>query len=91
MRKGGLEPPRPRGHTGLSRVCLPFHHFRVGMIAHREVYCLSVAVGAKEAQVLGPVVVMQPIAMVNLQHQWFAIPMRPEPALLALLGATQFE
>jgi hypothetical protein len=34
---------------------------------------------------------MQPIDVVNLQHQLFAIPMRAEPTLLALLGPTQFE
>src|SRR5262245_61651704 len=28
VRKGGFEPPRPFGHTGLSRVRLPFRHFR---------------------------------------------------------------
>ena len=30
MRKGGFEPPRPFGHTVLSRARLPFRHFRVG-------------------------------------------------------------
>src|SRR5437867_4438278 len=28
VRKGGFEPPCPFGHTGLSRVRLPFRHFR---------------------------------------------------------------
>lgn len=28
VRKGGFEPPRPFGHTVLSRVRLPFRHFR---------------------------------------------------------------
>src|SRR5215813_8271868 len=28
MRKGGLEPPRPHGHTLLRRARLPFRHFR---------------------------------------------------------------
>ncbi len=30
MRKGGFEPPRPFGHTVLSRARLPFRHFRTG-------------------------------------------------------------
>jgi trigger factor len=30
VRKGGVEPPRPFGHTGLSRARLPFRHFRSG-------------------------------------------------------------
>ena len=29
MRKGGVEPPRPLGHTLLRRARLPFRHFRV--------------------------------------------------------------
>ena len=28
VRKGGLEPPRPRGHQLLRLACLPFHHSR---------------------------------------------------------------
>lgn len=28
MREGGVEPPRPLGHTALNRVRLPFRHSR---------------------------------------------------------------
>ena len=31
VRKGGLEPPRPLGHTLLRRARLPFRHFRAGL------------------------------------------------------------
>ena len=44
VRKGGLEPPRPFGHTVLSRARLPLRHSRVAVIAHRKVYRLR-AVG----------------------------------------------
>ena len=29
VRKGGVEPPRPSGHTDLNRARLPFRHLRV--------------------------------------------------------------
>src|SRR5436309_8957179 len=38
VRKGGFEPPRPFGHTVLSRARLPFRHFRVGAALRLQVY-----------------------------------------------------
>src|SRR5207247_2765636 len=38
VRKGGFEPPRPFGHTVLSRARLPFRHFRVGAALRPQVY-----------------------------------------------------
>ncbi len=87
----GDSNPHALRHTGLGRACLPFHHFRIGVVAHREVYRLRVAVGTEKPQILGSVVMMQSVDMVNLQHEPLAVPMRAEPTLLALLDATQIE
>src|SRR5207248_3725539 len=35
--KGGVEPPRPYGHTDLNRARLPFRHLPCYLGTHREV------------------------------------------------------
>ena len=89
MRKGGLEPPRPCGHRFLRPARLPLRHSRVGSIERSERLSLSVTIRAKESQVRCSVVVMQAVAMIDMEDERLSVPLRTEAATLAHVRASQ--
>src|SRR6185436_9606968 len=89
VRKGGFEPPRPFGHTGLSRGRLPFRHFRVSVVPNAKVCCLRVAVRAQESKILRPIVMMLPVDVVDLSDQRSVLPHPAHVASLALVLSSQ--